>query len=60
MRANTSVGMPGMALLPPKKWSDQGQPKPICRDAKHRPISVGALALGLPAKLARGVKVRPD
>ena len=56
MRANTSVWTPGMALLPPKKWSDQGQPpKPMCRDAKHRPISVEALALGLPAKLARAL-----
>jgi SRSO17 transposase len=56
---NTSVWMPGMAPLPPKKWSGQGRPpKLIRRDAKQRPISVKALALGLPAKAWRTIRWR--
>jgi SRSO17 transposase len=56
---NTSVWMPGMAPLLPKKWSGQGRPpKLIRRDAKHRPISVKALALGLPAKAWRTIRWR--
>ena len=56
---NTSVWMPGMAPLPPKKWSGQGRPpKLIRRDAKHRPISVKSLALGLPAKAWRTIRWR--
>src|SRR5271169_1026015 len=44
---------------PPKKWSGQGRPpKLIRRDAKHRPISVKSLALGLPAKAWRTIRWR--
>ncbi len=48
---NTSVWAPGKGPLPPKNWSGQGRPpKLIRRDAKHRPISVKALARGLPPR----------
>jgi SRSO17 transposase len=56
---NTSVWAPGKAPLPPKKWSGQGRPpKLIRRDAGHRPISVKALALALPAKAWCTIKWR--
>jgi SRSO17 transposase len=56
---NTSVWAPGTAPLPPKQWSGRGRPpKLIRRDAKHRPISVKALALGLPANAWRTIKWR--
>jgi SRSO17 transposase len=56
---NTSVWMPGTAPLPPKKWSGQGRPpKLIRRDAKHRPISVKQLALGLPKHAWRTIRWR--
>src|SRR3954467_7597538 len=46
----TSVWSPGTAPLPPLPWSGRGRrPKLMRRDAEHRPISVKALALGLPA-----------
>jgi SRSO17 transposase len=48
---NTSVWAPGTAPLPPKRWSGRGRPPTLIRrNAKHRPLSVKALALGLPAK----------
>ncbi len=56
---NTSVWAPGTAPLPPKKWSGRGHPpKLIRRDAKHQPLSVKALALGLPGKAWRSIKWR--
>lgn len=56
---NTSVWAPGTAPLPPKKWSGRGRPpKLIRRGAKHRPLSVKALALGLPAHAWRTIKWR--
>jgi SRSO17 transposase len=46
----TSVWPPGMAPLPPLPWSGRGRPPKLTRrDAEHRPVSVKALALGLPA-----------
>jgi SRSO17 transposase len=46
----TSVWPPGTAPLPPLPWSGRGRrPKLMRRDAEHHPISVKALALGLPA-----------
>ena len=46
----TSVWPPGMAPLPPLPWSGRGRPpKLMRRDAEHRPVSVKAVALGLPA-----------
>ncbi len=46
----TSVWAPGTAPLPPQAWSGRGRrPKLTRRDAEHRPVSVKALALDLPA-----------
>jgi SRSO17 transposase len=40
---------PGTGPLPAKKWSGRGRPpKLLRRDAKHQPVSVKELALGLP------------
>jgi len=56
---NTTVWTPGAGPLPPKKWSGQGRPpKLIRRDARHRPNSVKALALALPANAWRTIKWR--
>jgi SRSO17 transposase len=45
----TSVWPPGRAPLPPLPWSGRGRrPKLMRRDSEHQPISVTALALGLP------------
>ena len=58
---NTSVWPPGMEPLPPQRGRGSGRPpKLLRRDDEHQPISVKALALGLPAAsvanhyLARG------
>ena len=46
----TSVWPPGTAPLPPLPWSGRGRrPKLMRRDSEHQPVSVKALALGLPA-----------
>lgn len=46
---NTSVWPAGTAPLPPKEWSGRGRrPTRVRRDAEHQPVSVKALALGLP------------
>src|SRR3954465_12550023 len=46
----SSVWPPGTAPLPPLPWSGRGRrPKLMRRDAEHRPVSVKALALDLPA-----------
>src|ERR671916_2733124 len=45
----SSVWPPGTAPLPPLPWSGCGRrPKLMRRDAEHHPVSVKALALGLP------------
>jgi SRSO17 transposase len=50
VQPQTSVWPPGMAPLPPLPWSGRGRrPKLTRRDAEHRPVSVKALAQGLPA-----------
>ena len=55
----TSVWAPGTGPLPLKKWSGQGRPtKLIRRDAKHQPISVKQLALGLPKRAWRTIRWR--
>lgn len=55
----TSVWAPGTRPLPAKTWSGQGRPpKLIRRDAEHRPISVKALARGLPARAWRMIEWR--
>ena len=46
--SNTTVWAPHTAPLPAKKWSGRGRPpKLLRRDAKHKPVSVKELALGL-------------
>jgi SRSO17 transposase len=56
---NTSVWARGMAPLPPKQWSGRGRPPTrIRRDAQHRPVSVKALALGLPKRAWRMIAWR--
>src|SRR4249920_2297153 len=55
----TTVWAPGTGPLPPKKWSGQGRPtKLIRRDAKHQPVSVKELALGLPKRAWRRIEWR--
>jgi len=56
----TSVWPPGMAPLPPLPWSGRGRrPTLTRRDAEHRPVSVKAVALGLPSgKLANDFLAR--
>jgi SRSO17 transposase len=54
--SNTSVWAPGTEPLPPKRWSGQGRPPTrVRRDARHRPVSVKELALGLPKRAWRTI-----
>src|SRR5450631_2602351 len=58
-RPNTTVWPLGTAPLPPKRWSGRGRPpKLLRRDAKHHPVSVKQLALGLPKRAWRTIKWR--
>ncbi len=53
---HTSVWAPGTEPLPPKRWPGRGRrPTRIRRDAKHSPVSVKALALGLPKRVWRTI-----
>jgi len=46
---NITVWPPGTEPLPPKEWSGRGRrPMRLRRDPEHQPISVKALAFGLP------------
>ena len=55
----TTVWAPGTAPLPPKRWSGRGRrPTRLRRDAKHRPVSVKELALGLSRRAWRTVEWR--
>ena len=57
--AADTVWASGTGPLPPKKWSGRGrQPKLIRRDAKHQPVSVKELALGLPKRAWRRIEWR--
>jgi SRSO17 transposase len=48
---NTSVWPPGAGPLPPQRGRGSGRPpKLLRRDGEHQPLSVKALALGLPAE----------
>lgn len=59
IQPNTSVWAPGTAPLAVKKWSGQGRPPTRRRrDGAHRPVSVKALALSLPAKAWRRITWR--
>jgi SRSO17 transposase len=49
VQSNTTVWAPGKQPLPAKKWSGRGRPpKLLQRGARHQPVSVKELALGLP------------
>ncbi|KWK76055.1 IS701 family transposase [Burkholderia ubonensis] len=49
VRPGTSVWAPGVTPLPPKPWSGRGKPAKLLRRAPgHEPVSVKALAMGLP------------
>jgi SRSO17 transposase len=54
--SNTSVWAPGTTPLPPKRWSGRGRPptRPR-RSAKHKPVSVKQLAVGLPRRAWRTI-----
>jgi SRSO17 transposase len=57
--SSTTAWAPGTGPLPPKPWSGQGRPPTRMRcDAKHRPIAVKKLALGLPKHAWRTIKWR--
>jgi SRSO17 transposase len=57
--SNTTVWAAGTGPLPAKKWSGRGRPpKLLRRDAKHQPVSVKELALGLPKRAWHTVKWR--
>ena len=59
IQSNTTVWPPGTGPLPAKKWSGRGRPpKLLQRDAKHQPVSVKELALGLPKSAWRTIKWR--
>lgn len=50
VQGTTSVWAPGQQPLPPKPWCGVGRkPRLLRRDAEHKPVSVKALAMGLPA-----------
>lgn len=50
VQGTTSVWAPGQQPFPPKPWSGVGRkPRLLRRDADHQPVSVKALAMGLPA-----------
>ena len=50
VQGTTSVWAPGQQPLPPKPWCGVGRkPRLLRRDADHQPVSVKALAMGLPA-----------
>ena len=54
--SSTTVWAPGTEPLPPKRRSGSGRPATrVRRDAKHRPVSVKDLALGLPKRAWRTI-----
>jgi SRSO17 transposase len=58
--SSTTVWKMGEGPLPKKAWSGRGQPpKRLRRDARHRPVSVLALAQGLPERAWKSVTWRP-
>jgi SRSO17 transposase len=57
--STTTVWPPGARPLPAKTWSGRGRPpKLLRRDDRHRPLSVKALALGLPKRAWRTIEWR--
>ena len=57
--STTTVWAPGTAPLPPKRWSGRGRPTTrLRRDARHQPVSVKELALGLSKRAWRTIEWR--
>src|SRR6476661_2073052 len=57
--STTTVWLPGAAPLPPKRWSGRGRPTTrLRRDARHQPVSVKELALGLSKRAWRRIEWR--
>jgi SRSO17 transposase len=57
--STTTVWPPGARPLPATTWSGRGRPpKLMRRDDRHRPVSVKALALGLPKRAWRTIEWR--
>ena len=58
--SSTTVWKVGEGPSPKKSWSGRGQPpKRLRRDANHRPVSVLALAQGLPETAWKSITWRP-
>lgn len=57
--SSTTGWKPGTGPLPKKPWSGRGQPpKRLRRDKNHQPVSVLALAQGLPARAWKNIPWR--
>ena len=57
--STTTVWAPSTAPLPPKRWSGRGRPMTrLRRDARHQPVSVKELALGLSKRAWRTIEWR--
>jgi len=59
IQSTTTVWAQGAQPLPAKPWSGRGRPPKLMRlDDEHRPVSVKALALGLPKRAWRTIEWR--
>jgi SRSO17 transposase len=59
IQSTTTVWSPGTAPLAPKRWSGRGRPTTrLRRDARHQPVCVKALALGLSKRAWRTIEWR--
>ena len=57
--STTTVWAPGTVPLPPKRWSGRGRPTTrLRRDARHQPVSVKDLAVGLSKRAWRTIEWR--
>jgi SRSO17 transposase len=57
--STTTMWARGTGPLPPKRWSGRGRPTTrLRRDARHQPISVKELALGLSKRAWRSIEWR--
>ena len=60
VQASTTVWKTGEGPLPKKSWSGKGRPpQRLQRDKDHRPVSVLALAQGLPERAWKRITWRP-
>src|ERR1700751_2975652 len=59
VRSGTSAWPPGTRPLPPAPWSGPGRPAiRLRRDAEHRPVTLTAFAMHLPARACRSLTWR--